>query len=196
MNKINSTMGILEYLLFINYEAKSNHNVNYSLTNLIMQNMFVCLFFSSPNVLIIACVDTTWIIPFGICVLWGAHVKLSCFSPRAEIVISLYCIQDNPSSVQEICIFWLKNISFLRMFYLVYVSTNKNNRISKYYYPSSESLNIFWIILRVLKSRPNKWHSRICFPSFRVFFISLYFWTGAAVWRTVRCFFVLDLFYI
>lgn len=40
MNTVNSTMGIFEYLLFINYEAKSNHNVNYILTNLIMQNVF------------------------------------------------------------------------------------------------------------------------------------------------------------
>lgn len=101
MDKVNSTIGILEYLLFINHEAKSNHNVNYSLTNLIMQNFF----FFSPNVLIIACVDTTWIISLGMHVLWGSHVKLSCCSPRVDIVISLYCIQDDPSSVQEVCIF-------------------------------------------------------------------------------------------
>lgn len=40
MNAVNSAMGIFEYLQFINYEAKSSHNVNYILANLIMQNVF------------------------------------------------------------------------------------------------------------------------------------------------------------
>ena len=39
------------------------------------------------------------------------------------------------------------------MFYLVYDSTSKKNRINEYYYPSSESLNMYWIISFSIKEQ-------------------------------------------
>lgn len=50
-------------------------------------------FFFSPSVLIIACVDTTWVISFRVYVLYRDHMRLSHCSLRLGTAIMLYCIQ-------------------------------------------------------------------------------------------------------
>lgn len=117
VNTVNSTMGISECLLLINYEPKSDHNMSYCLLDLIMQNIF-----SSPDVLIISSVETVWVISFRQYVLQGAHVELPLYS---ETIVRLHCVRDGTSSVQ-LQGFFQFNILFLLEYFTLCMSAETN----------------------------------------------------------------------
>lgn len=57
-------------------------------------------------------------------------MKLSYCSLTGDTVIPLYCIQGDTNSIQKYTFFTKKDTVFLRVFYLVYDSTSKNNRMN------------------------------------------------------------------
>lgn len=160
VNTINSTMGISECLLLINYEPKSDHNMSYCLLDLIMQNIF-----SSPDVLIISSVETVWVISFRQYVCKGLMWNCPCILRPLSACIA--------SGMAQVLFSYRAFFSLIYCFYwnillCVCQQRQTDNRKDKYYHPNTECLSMRWVILGALKSRPKK-----LYLSKHIFFLSL-----------------------